>query len=444
MKKRSIKKIQKVIDNIPSEQIENMQGIVSDYIFEQQKKRIIEKIDPRDYEVIENIMPALTYVSELDIRKAESSPDFKLVYKLLKESKNESKLNEDLYKIYKRNRSHALNYLYINRGKTLRNILGNQLDNFQALKRRDKEKSKIVLDKCISKADHEDINKLNIIDKLIIKHENFIFMLKLRESLLITDCNPGDYLQSAALLIANPKHQYLELMYLDAHWNSFPLKWYIHNQPVSYGRNVFEVYKSGGDLSNFFSVRYSGGEFDDIEKLLDSHYLVPPVSHALCCRKSVIQEVISCYRKKLFSASICTSLTIIEGMLWDFSREYHAIHGGIYSDSNFEKIKLESNKESEKFTIGVLLKSTKFKEALNIEFITYFCDELYNERNPILHGKEVRHFNSANASKKIATIEYLLNCIEQFHKDRIMEGLDKNIDNDFKDKVLDQVDNKFV
>ena len=67
-------------------------------------------------------------------------------------------------------------------------------------------------------------------------------------------------------------------------------------------------------------------------------------------------------------------------------------------------------------TIGSLLQHSFLGNILDEYFINYFCDDLYNERNPVLHGRNVSNFNERNASKKLATIEYLLDAIESYNK----------------------------
>ncbi|WP_218568798.1 hypothetical protein, partial [Pseudomonas sp. CH235] len=69
-------------------------------------------------------------------------------------------------------------------------------------------------------------------------------------------------------------------------------------------------------------------------------------------------------------------------------------------------------------------------------FIAYFCDELYNERNPILHGQETTSFTMENSAKKIATIEYILTTIETFNKKQAMERIEKNMSPELKSQIL--------
>lgn len=419
----------------------NLNRIIADYLFEKQKKHILtEKIDPRDHEIIENVMPAITFVSQFDIDCHKENDEYNKIYSLLKESKIKMSLDDELVRIYEKNRMHALNYLYIRRGRVIRRILGEQLQNYKCIKKIDPNKSNVILERCLSKATSNDKEHLKFLDDAILKHRYHVFMLKLRASLFKTESSPGDYLESAAVLIASPKYQLPELMRLDEAWGAFPLKWHIHNKSISYGRAVFYAYKDGEDLSNIFSQEYGDGRFEKINELVNSAYLYPPASHMLCSRAPIINEVLLCYRKNIYSASICTALTVIEGMIWDFSKEYHALSGGVYCGNDFTKIKLDSQKETSNFTVGTLLKQTNFKEVLNMEFITYFCDELYNERNPILHGQELECFNLENASKKIATIEYLLTVVAGFHKLRMMKTFDESLDEDTKKRLLKALD----
>ena len=69
----------------------------------------------------------------------------------------------------------------------------------------------------------------------------------------------------------------------------------------------------------------------------------------------------------------------------------------------------------------------------------YFCEELYNERNPVLHGRETQKFNKENASKKLATLEYIITTIESYIKNQFKENLKNNIPKEVKERIYQSI-----
>ncbi|QYX51114.1 hypothetical protein K3F44_16020 [Pseudomonas sp. S07E 245] len=275
---------------------------------------------------------------------------------------------------------------------------------------------------------------LKIIDDLLFLHEHSPILLRLTPALLRTKISEVDHLSLAAAIITNPKLQLIQLIHLDGCWESFPLKWYVNNLPTTTGRMLFEIFKGGGDISGVFASSYIDGKFENLSELLSSTYLTHPMSHVLCSRSHVVKDVLACFKQKIYSAAVCTALTIIEGVLWDFSREYnHIADVKIYHDDECSVLLLASGKTMEKFTIGNLLKQTGLGDLFDKHFISYFCDELYNERNPILHGQDTESFTVKNSAKKIATIEFILRRIEKFNKENVMQRIEEDLPADIKD-----------
>lgn len=179
--------------------------------------------------------------------------------------------------------------------------------------------------------------------------------------------------------------------------------------------------------------------FEKINQLLESVYLQPPTTHLLCDRKNIIEQAMHCYKQNTYCAAICTSLILIEGLLWDFSVEIHLRHGGIYADDDCKEVVLTSGKQQSDPSIGLLLQQSKFRDYFDKKFIKYFCNELYTERNPILHGRELTLFTKRNASKKIATIEYILHLISENYKTAVHKNIDEAIPKELKEQMSQKI-----
>jgi len=116
-------------------------------------------------------------------------------------------------------------------------------------------------------------------------------------------------------------------------------------------------------------------------------------------------------------------LTQIEGLLWDLSIILHnwdvekIYDSGKIDFFNYEEQHLVNEKGEMiygKPSIGSLLKNTKIKNYIENEFIEYCTDELYRERNPILHGRNTYIPKIEDLNKKIMTLEMIIYKISNY------------------------------
>lgn len=435
MDRKKSRKYRKLIKNLSKEHLAAF-NIAGDYVAEQRKLKMLESLPQEDQESLICTISCITFASEYDVEKLDSDETYKKVYAQLKESKSSGTITPELIKIYDTQRSHAKNYLHIKKGRLIKTILSNAYENYKNLKKTAPEKAEHILKRCISRATEDQKEDLDTLDGMFLHLEHSPIALRLTPTLLAINIRETDILSLAAAIITKPKLQLLQLMTLDDSWNKFPLKWYVDHLPTTTGRALFEAYKNGQDLSGIFTANYIDGKFKKLEDLLSSQYIKPPLSHVLCPRIHTINDVISCFINKIYSASICTALTVIEGMLWDFSQEFNRLNDNkIYSSDACEELILLSGKTVKNFTVGTLLTQTALRDFFDENFITYFCDELYNERNPILHGRDTNSFTMENSAKKISTIEHILRKIDDHNKKSAMQRLDKNLPDNLKDKL---------
>ncbi len=95
------------------------------------------------------------------------------------------------------------------------------------------------------------------------------------------------------------------------------------------------------------------------------------------------------------------------------------------ADQNNKSAILLSGRIDDEPTIGTLLKKSGFSKFFDLEFIRYFCDELYNERNPMLHGENFSQATMENATKKLATLEYLFSIMRTFMERKIIGNFEE-------------------
>ncbi|MBN3069007.1 hypothetical protein H5A34_20260 [Pectobacterium brasiliense] len=438
------KDILKYIEDMPQSYKQSFYDVVTDYFNKELRSKILKELPVEDQKVVVTVFNCISVVSETDVRLEYNNAEFHRVYSLLKKSKVQGSFDKELVSIYERKREEAYNYIRIKRGRIVKEILGEQFTNYQKIKNKKTDVASNIFNKCAEKATETCKEKFNAIQTTITLFEYQAIGFKLESSLFKAEVKGFDFLKLASLLILRPKYSMVNLIKLESEWENFPLKWFCLTKSVSENRYIYSRYKEGIDVSFVFTSQYEDNRFTNLRNALKEKWLTPPLSHVLCCRSDIIKEVLTCYKKKLYAAAVCTSLTLIEGMLWDFSREYDLAGNKIYNDHDKGSVLLLSGKEVDEVTIGMLIKQTEFSKALDINFIDYFCGELYSERNPILHGRDTANFDKNNAAKKIATIEYILAVVKNFHEKSVMQKLDENIPVELKEMVLSMLSQQKV
>lgn len=430
------------IGNIAQYYKKPLSDVMVEYFKREHKNKVLMALPDEDKNVLMGVMNCVSFVSAGDIRAEEENPEFHAICRLLKKGKSQGVFDQVLLDIYKRKRAETYNYIRIKRGRISKEVLGKQFNNYQRIKKEKPDVASVIFKESIEKATRTAKDNFAEIEKIIMMFEHNLFGLRLAPTLFNARVDNIDIIKAAAVLILHPKYSIVGLLHLEKEWGTFPLKWFFMQKTIPENRYIYSQYKKGVDVSYVFRLQYEDLKFSNLNTLLKDKLLAPPFSHILCCRHDVIKEVMACYRKKLYAATICTALTLIEGMLWDFSKEYDFSVGEIYKDYNEDTVILSTGKNVSEINIGMLLKQTAFSNALDINFIDYFCGELYAERNPILHGRDTALFDKNNAAKKIATIEYILTVVNDFYEKKVMQTLNEAIPKEITEKVLSALDEK--
>lgn len=412
--------------DIAPEHQENYNKLVADYLAEEEKLEILNKLPESDAEYIKQIGITLT-IGSRELRAALMDRSFQVIYCNVLKAKNENSITEELRNIFHESIKKAKLWLEININELKMEILKDQYQQYFNLITKNPEKAKILLQNKLKNCSSQvkdayefSSNELKYLDK----SPNFI-----APNLRLFDRSKEDksFLEKIAFLYYKPETLLFSYFKLSHEWQSFPYKWKAKHLPVAFVKDLMSLRKEGIDITTFMTEKYTRNDFQEIRGFLDSHYLQPPVTQIISERSEFIQEVIQCYSNKSFAGSSCLALTLIEGMLWDFSLLVQDTDGGIYEQSSSEKIISNGGIIVKNPTIGVLLKNTKFGNAIDENFINYFCDELYAERNPILHGRDYSKLTQEDAGKKIATIEFILATIASYTKTKFRSSFEKDM-----------------
>lgn len=301
-------------------------------------------------------------------------------------------------------------------------ILGNkkvkQIENIISSAKTDVEK-KFLVEKI--KTDHFDSSahdKIEFLEELKDAKEKFhlamdmIELDKLNKDIL--DCNQ-QFHENIAYLVYNPEILLTNSLILYDEWVNFPLKWYFYLDSISELREVFFKYCRQGNMEFYFDEKIDG-LIASIESLIKNKF----THKYLQDRYQIIEEILLNYNDGRYASSLVLALTTIEGLIWDFASIVNTRSKTIFDSSgdmiNYKtKISFSSNKVKE------LIRNTDVKKYILDEFIIYFCEELYEERNPIVHGRDINSFKKNVVEKKLFVIEFLMKIINSFHTETILE-----------------------
>jgi len=233
----------------------------------------------------------------------------------------------------------------------------------------------------------------------------------------------------------------IRLKSLDPQYIDFPLRWCGFLPSDEFNR-LYREWKQGKDIMKQVVDSFSEKDIED--------FIYAEIERSLINvkRKEMIFDAIECFYEKKYSSSIVLLLPQIEGLLWELAEKFNNVGKFIYKASkenssaygsfsfkidkdqelyylnndltkhyteveqkDLSFFSLRTNEKDEMITIediGTLLNETPFRFYIYSDFIKYFCNELYAERNEILHGRILDFGTVENASRIILALLMIL------------------------------------
>lgn len=226
----------------------------------------------------------------------------------------------------------------------------------------------------------------------------------------------------------------LSLKKLDPQYLDFPFRW-CGFLPLDEFNRLYREWKQKKDIMQQVVDSF---QEKDIKNSIYAEIDRSPINDK---RKEILFDGLECFYEKKYSSSIILLLPQIEGLLWEIAEQFNNRGKFIYKASKENSsaygslsIKIDkthrlyylNNGLTKYYTeieqkdilnlsdfmkikkIGFLLKETAFRFYFYADFIDYFCDELYDERNEILHGRILDFATKESAIKKILALLMIL------------------------------------
>lgn len=419
--------------------------LLNEYFQKKQISKSIEKISNDEKQILVVASMVLSFSEHEDEKTHNES--YKQIFGLLKQSKITETILPELSQIFDNNKEKVISEIEAERKVLLEKIIGDKLPEYKHLI---KTKGKPEVIEQIKQRSFRDkknsdlVFKYNTLEK-IVNSINFP-LIELTVELLKTKVNNNEetLLLGLASIIENPKLLSAHDIELESEWKTFPLKWFAHKFTIAELRYLFTLHKQGKVLNSYIE-RYVSDRIKEITTKFDNHFYSEFANRAL-----VLRDCIYSFEHELYISSICTAFPLIEGSIWVFAQYYNFIEKNLYTEINHHRyLILTTGNNIKEYTVGDLLKNSNLKYFFDENFITYYCDELYSERNPILHGKEVNNFSKLNCAKKIMTFDYITDIMNDYIKEQYFKNMDELLgiritEKMLKGQALDEEDRKEI
>jgi hypothetical protein len=232
-------------------------------------------------------------------------------------------------------------------------------------------------------------------------------------------------------------------------YEEFPLKWL--SLPVPQIRLLYRRWQDTGEVPGEYLVKevQSDGYLDE---LYTETQKVPFFKQ----REDILSEVIANYRDERYASVINLILPQIESFIWIYAaylqehKNEDIILNASFDDfwsfnpRDYDELSLKntSGKEMESPSVKDLISKTVVQNYINEEVVEYFVEELFVERNPILHGNVSDYHSEEEASKKIIFFNHLLEEVTEVITGDLAEKFNEEVDfdTDISDLASDETD----
>lgn len=385
-----------------------------------QKKNFTDRLPQEDRDFLGQVL-ILTCLSEGEISKCRDSIEFKKIINLLEEIK---KGNNDLID--------ELKSLYINNSKIAISECEKKIEEYKYNELPDKQKKQVDN---LKKSKKEDNIKI-ILDNFYNKNEKYKNLLKAFDNLkLEMDFIKFEVFNSKALT-ANPQiiEKIAYVIYKPLNIFDREFKRIINGENIScdwYLTDILTVanYKEfiNSDKKAEDFAKYYSDAINNINVLKDVP--IPAIRE----RRHILIELLDVLNEKKFFIAMISMFSLIEGLLWELAMEVNK-NKKVFTTKDFI-YDYKNNKDICTYRIRDVLEKTYVNEYLNTNFLKYFCKELYEERNVVLHGNLVCSEGCENLGmciiKKVFTLDYILNNLKCIFSENMFKLFDDKIKDPF-------------
>ncbi|WP_435079301.1 hypothetical protein [Halococcus sp. AFM35] len=340
------------------------------------------------------------------------------IYQKVKEDFENEEVSDDLIETYKKNLRPLKDQAEKWKTDLRKEIFGKKYEEIEELRvsdRKDKEEAINRIEEDHQHSRNEELwDEIDEIESKISHISQFPYSVEqIKEDPPTANGDPNHFLKHCAVRIYKP-NLYSQLYVHEAEYEDYPLKWV--PAPVCEDRLAYGAFKQGEMPEAVITGRVNSEGY--LDELLSDVEIVPPFRQ----RTDLIEEVVANYRDERYASVINLILPQIEFLMWkyaahlDSNRNVDILIDADYTDPWELNIREEDDMKLvnidgdplEEYPIRDLVQQTALREHLNPDIVQYFVNELFEERNPILHGNLSDYHTELEAAKKILFFEHIL------------------------------------
>lgn len=215
------------------------------------------------------------------------------------------------------------------------------------------------------------------------------------------------------------------------HKEELPSNWYLYRKlTIPEYKKLVENKSSKEEWNNLFNR-----VFNDILNKADIPIL------PIIKRKDLLKSIICNFNNKHYNSALIIIFSVIEGLLWELSLEVNKKENVFINHKEIYDCKKKEVFESNR--IRDVIERTAVKNYLDEGFIKEFCEELYEERNAVLHGNTVCNYECKQQEicfmKKLFVLDYIMDTLDKIYSQNLFSEFDKLFDQDKINEFLKQL-----
>ncbi len=409
------------------------------------KERLAYALSERDRTHLAHVILYVMTISEHALENAKETECFKSALALANSSVEKGAISPDLEAMFEANKNRLIQEIDNNFDELKTKLLGRQKSDYdQLLSTGRTECAERLLEGAREKrrnSEYVDIYKN--LQRASCELKGSWFQLSL--DLLGGTLSGKPMAPYVAFLVCNAERLAFSLIFTKPEWATFPMKWASMRLPIPTLYDLLDEHRRGHDVSHIFLEKYNDESgFENLRQAAGNLSLRHALGNKITERIPLIEEITHTYNKKLFGACIYLSLPLIEGLLWAFAEHLDRLGISVFCNGDKKALKLKNGNTIWKPKIRQVVELSSVADHLDSEFVLHFVEELYDERNSMLHGRVIPELDALNAARKIAVIEYLLETIAAEHEKLFLRHMDRKIDEDTVTHILDSVGKNFT
>lgn len=384
-------------------------------------------------------------VSPSQIEYYLSTEEGEQIFQKVKSDFEEEEISDELVEEYRENAIPVLEeideLIEIRRQK----LYGDKFEEIVELEDSDREDQETIIDRIqgpirVDPENEELVEELERLGQIRKKVDTFPYdESDLKRELPTIDGDEYWIHKHYAVQISYPR-LYTPLYRFEEEYEDFPLKW-LSDITVPQARSLYYQYKEG-DLDESFVVDevQRDGYFED---LLDEAEKLPPFRE----REDILQEVVDNYHDDRYASIINLLLPQIEFLLWIYGAYLDTLRGeDIYRNADYTNfwdfnprdhpdLSLQNldGGEIENPRVRDLVQTLAARGYLITDIAEYFVEELYEERNPILHGNVANYYSDLEAAKKIVFFKTIIGRVTEQLRTDIVDQIYEELPDDLSD-----------